>query len=265
MSLRTPDEYDPGMEPRLSVDQHLAAIRREGELFAAAVADGNMDATVPTCPEWTLRELTHHLGRTHVWAAAHIEQARPDPLSDEEQRVEWGSMPADADVVPWYRSVLGRLVAALEAAPADLQCWTFLPNSPPPRAFWARRQAHELAIHRVDAQGVQGPVAPVPVDFALDGIDELLFGFYSRPRSRLRSERPRTLSVRTPEAAWLVHIGDEGARAERSEARGDCSIHGRANDLYYALWNRLPLHDYRVDGDPGVLDLWTGKATVRWS
>src|SRR5690606_12015109 len=51
----------------LSFDDHLAAIQREGELFMAAVSTGDLDATVPTCPEWTLRELAHHLGRTHIW------------------------------------------------------------------------------------------------------------------------------------------------------------------------------------------------------
>jgi uncharacterized protein (TIGR03083 family) len=170
------------MEPRLSVGEHLAALRREGDLFAAALAAGDLDATVPTCPEWTLRELAHHLGRTHIWAVAHIEQAGPTALSEEEVRAVWGDLPPDADVVPWYRAALDRLVAAIEAAPPDLVAYTFLPNSPPPRAFWARRQAHELAIHRVDAQTVVGPVDPVSVPFALDGLDELLFGFYSRPR-----------------------------------------------------------------------------------
>lgn len=253
------------MEPRLSVAEYLAALRREGDLFAAAVAAGNLDATVATCPEWTLRELAHHLGRTHIWAAAHVEQARPTPLSEEEQRAVWGDMPPDDEVVSWYRASLDRLVAALESAPPDLVAWTFLANPPAPRAFWARRQAHELAIHRVDAQSVVGQVDSVPVTFALDGLDELLFGFYSRPRSRLRSATPRTLSVRTAKASWIVHIGHEGARAESSEEPGDCIVHGRAGELYYALWNRLPLHRFRVDGDPAVIDLWVNNATIRWS
>jgi len=244
--------------------EYLAAIRREGDRFAAAVAAGDLDATVPTCPEWTLRELAHHLGRTHIWAAVHVEQARDTPLSKDEEQVVWGAMPSDAEVVAWYRGTRDRLVAALEAAPPDLACWTFLPNSPPPRAFWARRQAHELTIHRVDAQYVAGPVEPVSVEFALDGIDELLVGFYGRPRSRLRSDPPCTLSVRVDEASWLVHIGLEGARAEHSEAPGDCTVRGGASEVYYALWNRRPLAALHVDGDPAVLDVWTGKAHVRW-
>jgi uncharacterized protein (TIGR03083 family) len=249
----------------LPFDDYLAAIRREGERFAAAVAAGDLDAAVPTCPEWTLRELAHHLGRTHIWAAVHVEQARDTPLSTEEEQVVWGTMPSDAEVVGWYRAARDRLVAALAAAPPNLACWTFLPNSPDPRTFWARRQAHELAIHRVDAQRVAGPVEPVSVDFALDGIDELLFGFFGRPRSRLRTPTPCTLSVRTAEASWLVHIGLEGARAERRDAPGDCTVQGGASEVYYALWNRSPLRALHVGGDPAVLDLWTGQAQVRWS
>ena len=44
--------------------------------------------------------------------------------------------------------------------PTTCECWTFLP-APSPRAMWARRQAHETAIHRVDAQLAAGlPVSP---------------------------------------------------------------------------------------------------------
>ncbi len=255
----------PAPPPTLTVDGHLAAFRREGDLFAVAVAAGDLDATVPTCPEWTLRDLAHHLGRVHHWAAAHVEQARAQTLSDAEQEAEWGPMPADADLVPWYRTANARLVKAVEAAPPDLECWTFLPNSPTPRGFWARRQAHELAIHRADAQTVIGAVDPVPVGFAVDGIDELLFGFFGRRRSRLRSETPRSLSVRTEAASWLVHIGHEGAWSERSDAAGECTVAGPESDVYLALWNRRPLHDLQTEGDAGVLDLWTRAATVRWT
>lgn len=40
-----------------------------------------------------------------------------------------------------------------------VDCWTFL-DAPSPLAFWARRQAHETAIHRADAQlAADGPGA----------------------------------------------------------------------------------------------------------
>jgi uncharacterized protein (TIGR03083 family) len=249
----------------LDLEEYLAALSREGDLFAAAVGAGEPDATVPTCPEWTLRELAHHVGRVHHWASANIEAARPSPLTDDEERAAWGEMPGDADLAPWYLRARDRVVAALLAAPSDLVAFTFLPDAPAPRLFWARRQAHELAIHRVDAQLVTGTADPVPVPFAVDGIDELLLGFYSRPRSRVRSGTPRTLRVGTDAASWLVSIGLEGSRAQRGDGPADCVVEGPAVDLYYALWNRLPLRDLHTGGDAAIVDLWQGNARVRWS
>src|SRR5262249_56921469 len=44
--------------------------------------------------------------------------------------------------------------------------------------FWIRRMAQETVIHRIDAElGTGQPVAPVPTDLAVDGIDELLKAF----------------------------------------------------------------------------------------
>jgi len=152
----------------------------------------------------------------------------------------------------------------LRAAPADLACWSFLPASSP-LAFWARRQAHETGIHRADAQGCSGPIDPVPADFAVDGIDELLMCFYNRRSRRLRSDEPRTLAVHTGPTGWLVHIGPDGPSTERGDGRADCAVQGEASDLYFALWNRAKLTDFVVSGDLAMIDLWTANATVRWS
>jgi uncharacterized protein (TIGR03083 family) len=252
----------------MELSEHIAAIGQEGRRIVAAAGAGRLDDPVPTCPGWTVRELVQHLGRTHLWAAAHVEQARPTLLSEEEQEAVWGDMPADPDVLDWYAGTNARLVAALEAAPADLDCWSFLP-APSPLAFWARRQAHEAAIHRADAEFAAGRPFTVSDRFALDGIDELLLGFFSRARSRLRSDQPRSLAViaEGPDGteSWLLRIGAEGARGERGAGPADCTVRGPADRTYLALWNRAPLTELAVSGDGALLDLWTEKATVRWS
>jgi uncharacterized protein (TIGR03083 family) len=265
----------------MPVGEHIAALRREGEHIVAAAKAGDLDTIVPSCPEWTLRDLVHHTGRVHHWAAAHVERASAEPLTDEESEVAWGPMPADRDVADWYAAANARLVAALEAAPADLVAWSFLP-APSPLAFWARRQAHETAIHRADAELATGGVWTGPEWFALDGIDELLMGFYNRGR-RLRSDPPRTLAVTAHgdgrSESWLVHIGVDGPRAERGtgeadgdtgvaaggRAAADCAIAGPAGSLYLALWNRAGTGDLEITGDATVLDVWTERATVRWT
>ena len=71
----------------------------------------------------------------------------------------------------WFADSHERSWRRLASAPADLETWTFL--EAPTLTFWARRQAHETAIHRVDAESLWG-CHRFPSGFAVDGIDELL-------------------------------------------------------------------------------------------
>jgi hypothetical protein len=83
--------------------------------------------------------------------------------------------------------------------------------------------AQETVIHRIDAElGTGQPVAPVPADLAVDGIDELLkvFVAYSVDQwgdyfSDILAGSPgRTYTVRADGAAWRV-------RPARAVRRGD--------------------------------------------
>jgi uncharacterized protein (TIGR03083 family) len=250
----------------MRIDEHIAALRREGHLMADAVSRADPDASVPSCPEWTVRELTHHLGRVHRWASTYVRDARTEMMASDEAELCWGAMPGDANLVDWYRQSHAELVDVLEAAPDDLACWSFLP-APSPLAFWARRQAHETTIHRVDAELATGATTAVGAEFAVDGIDELLMCFFSRRRNRLRTDGASTLAVAATDAdaAWLVHIGPEGARAERGTGPSDAGLTGPAEVLYVGLWNRRPLDAAEVSGDAGLVELWRDRATVRWS
>ena len=145
-----------------------------------------------------------------------------------------------------------------------MECWHFLP-APSPLAFWARRQAHETAVHRFDAQAARGGTPDEPGrDFAADGIDELLRGFHARARSRVRSAEPRVLRVRasdTDGAVWTVRLTEEPPATEcGEEGDADCEVSGQAGRLYLALWNRLPLP--RVTGDASVAGLWRERSAV---
>jgi len=250
----------------------IDVLEHEGAAFACAAEKAGLDSSVPTCPEWTVRELVRHLGYVHRWAATYVREARVGVLGDEEEEAAIGPLPDDdAELLPWFRDGHGALVATLRAAPADVQCWHFL-RAPTPLLFWARRQAHETAVHRSDAESAAGesPVTGVDSAFAVDGIDELLLGFYMRRGGRLRAESPCSLLVEAldvPDAAWLVKIGPDGAEIARSPATpaGDCVLRAPASDLYLALWNRRGTDDLDVHGDRSVLDLWRERATVRWT
>ncbi len=117
----------------------------------------------------------------------------------------------------WAGSPIGcqSLARTLRTADPAVQCWTFLP-APSPRAFWARRQAHETAIHRADAQLAAGAVTPFPVEFAADGIDELIMGFFGRGLADPPAGQ-RTLRVVAADAAatWLLTLTADGAQDRR--------------------------------------------------
>jgi uncharacterized protein (TIGR03083 family) len=250
----------------MRIDEYVAQLRDDGELLAQAVAKAGPDAQVPFCPDWSVRELAHHMGAVHRWATVYVRDARPEPVPEEHEPIVWGPMPGDAALAGWLRTGHAALVATLAAAPDDVACWSFMP-APSPRAFWARRQAHETAIHRADAQGAVGAVDGWPTEFAVDGIEELLFGFYGRPSPRLRQERARSLALRATDAdrGWTLHIGPEGLRVDQEAGRADGAIDATAVDLYLLLWNRRTLDGLTVNGDPSLLDAWRGSANVRWS
>jgi uncharacterized protein (TIGR03083 family) len=240
--------------------EFIETLAREGTLLAGAAERAGLDAPVPTCPQWRVRDLVRHTGAVHRWAASYVAERRM------ERRGIDGSGPQEAELVDWYRQTHLRLVDALTDAPADLACWYFL-AAPSPLGFWARRQAHETTVHRVDAEAALGP-APSPVDpaFAADGIDELLTGFHARQRSQVRTDRPRTLRVRTedvPDGDWLVSLSTEPPRTERGvPGPADCEISGPAPDLYLALWNRGPYDGLSVRGDGSLVELWQRTSAV---
>jgi uncharacterized protein (TIGR03083 family) len=262
----------------VEIAEHIDVLSRQGQLMAVAAAAAGLDAAVPSCPEWVVRDLVQHQGGVHRWATSIVSVPRTE-LWDVDLIDVVGSWPADADLIDWFTDGAAALVQALSNADPDLACWTFL-AAPSPLAMWARRQAHETTIHRVDAELAAAlPVTSPPGLFAADGIDELLRCFTTRPYVKLRSDPPVTLRVRCTDRAdsWLVQIGPERVRASTGEdalddsATADCTVSGRAEDLYLGLWNRLPAtlgqpaSRLAVEGDPAIVDLFTGRVQIRWS
>lgn len=244
--------------------EFIEELRVEGERFADFAEKAGWDAPVPTCPEWRVRDLAGHLGNVHRWSAVYIAgETAPVPLAD--TRPE-----ADGEMGAWLRDGLRTLVADLAAAPTDRACWTFLP-APDPIAFWARRQAHETAVHRFDVESALTPGTWTEPDpgLALDGIDELVAGFHARGRSKVRSAEPCTLRIRATtggagEREWLLHLSPEAPRVETDPGPGaaDCVVTGPAGTLYRALWNRSGFEGTEVAGDASLVDLWRRTSVI---
>jgi len=241
----------------------IAAIATEGARLAALPVDA-LDRPVPSCPGWTVEDLVSHVGRVHRWAARHLAAAPGQP-----ERGPRSDPPAGPSILDWYQASLDLLLAELDRHHPDEPVHSFI--GPATAAFWARRQAHELAVHRWDADAALGDEpTPIAAPLAADGVDEWLSVFVPRFLARRDEPVPAELvgaSVhlhgtdegQTEPAEWLLRLTPDGAEVARVHAKGDAALRGPASDLLLAVWHRVPLERLDVVGDAdrarAVLDL----------
>lgn len=243
----------------MQLHDFIDELERQGLALGAAAAQGDLAAKVPTCPAWTVAKLVAHTGKVHRWATSHVLEPRK---SGDGVRAQ---APKDG-LLDWYSEGHAALVEALRQAPTDVASWTFLP-APSPLDFWARRQAHETAIHRADADIARGQVPTYDPEFAADGVAELIDGFFGRRGGKLLTDQPRTLLVRLDDAdrAWHVAIGPDGRQISHDRsAPAQADVHAPSSEMYLFLWNRVPRDAVQVSGDPSVLDLWLHEARITW-
>jgi uncharacterized protein (TIGR03083 family) len=261
----------------VDISSHIAALDRDGALLADAAEAAGLQAAVPGCPDWQVRDLLRHQAYVHAWAARHVRERSAELLEEAAEADILGGGPADADLIAAYREGHAALVATLRDADPDVECATFM-AAPSALAFWARRQAHETAVHRYDAQsaargGPPPPAAAFEAGFAADGVDELIMGFAARRRYRYRGGGEHSLTVRARDAQgpdahgrWHVRFADGGTAVSRDDPAADCTLEGTAAGLYAFLWNRADAAraGLTITGRRETLDRWTTSVRVRW-
>jgi uncharacterized protein (TIGR03083 family) len=248
----------------VKIAEHLDALRREGELMAVAADRAGLAAAVPSCPAWQVKDLLRHTGYIHRWAARHITECPAEVIDGPSEAEILRGGAADEDLPGWFRAGHAALVKTLAEADPEVRCATFM-AAPSPLAFWTRRQAHETAIHRADAElaagpadgPADGPAPEYPPRFAADGIDELIMGF----------GQLRVIAADTGDA-WSVEAREGLLQPRRETGATDagCTVSGPASGLYLYLWNRADAAkaDVTVTGDPGLLASWQASVKIRW-
>ncbi|PFG47829.1 uncharacterized protein (TIGR03083 family) [Amycolatopsis sulphurea] len=221
----------------------LEAIDIHADRLKAAALTTGPQAPVPNCPQWTMKDLVAHLNGLFSYVTAMIAGDGAD-------------RPASTD--GGWPDLLGRWdggrLAAREALrrPADHPTRSPFPQGTFTVGDWTRRMAHELAIHRLDAEGA----LPVPPDtrfapeFAEDGIDEYLA--FLLPRRAPTGTQDGVIEVRGGTRTWTLVLRP-GERPALGEGSPDVILSGPADDVYRALWGRP--HAAATTGDPAVLDL----------
>lgn len=254
----------------MDVADHITAIGEEGQLMADAAGQAGLDVDIDACPGWTVRDLVRHVSEIHLWAAAHVALRATKMWVEDvaELTASWPGLavfwPADDELAEHYLRTNANLVAELEGAPVDLDAMTFL-AAPSPLAMWARRQAHEVAIHRFDAQRAAGVPTVFDAEFAVDGIDELLCAFAPRAkRFPVAASRAMLVHATDTDDCWRVTLSPDGIATARDDGPADVTVRGRASDVYLVMWNRSDDTVVDVAGARDLLQTWHDNHRVRW-
>lgn len=255
----------------MKIDCYVSTVEQEGRLFADTARRVGLDADISACPGWNMRDLVRHLAEIHLWAAAQISHRATRMWVHDLSELStcWPDLatfwPSDSQLIDWYLETNLNLVHELTSAPADLQCRTFLP-APCPLAMWARRQAHEITIHRVDAENTGRAESVIDPVFAADGVDEMLVAFAPRA-STFPIAAAGTIAVHAEDTddRWSVVMTPSGISTVRGWASADTTIAGTASDLYLAVWNRGDDSTIKITGHRELLDTWHEGHRIRWS
>jgi Mycothiol maleylpyruvate isomerase N-terminal domain/MDMPI C-terminal domain len=158
--------------------------------------------------------------------------------------------PSDHDHLRAYFSQSStELVATLRSIDPEFRCWTFL-GEPHNAAFWIRRQAHEHAIHRFDAEAALAPAAgaseAIDADVAVDGVDEYfvlqnLRTLPKKPDFELTGSLHLHATDDGVHGEWMITYRDRQLNVTPEHGKGDAAIRGTASDLLLGLWGRRDL------------------------
>ncbi len=204
----------------LSHERYLEAIEKESAALLDA-ARGNLDAPVPSCPEWSMSDLLGHLGEVHRFWNEMAGRALTNPRDSEDH-----DPPEGVDLIEWFGEGPGLLVSTLANADLEQPMWSWSPVKKV--GFVPRRMAQETAVHRWDAQNAVGDPSDIDADLAADGIDELMYVWL--PAQAALDEPPKTsVHIHTTDAdgEWLAVLEQgaghyQGAREGRCRATGAC-------------------------------------------
>lgn len=242
-------------------------IKASADGFVAAVKRGPLEARVPACPAWSLRDLVEHLGQVHEWAGAIA--ATGQPLKHKPP-----GLPEDDDPAEWYAERADRLLEALASTDPDQPCETHQPDNQR-ASYWSRRQAHETAMHRVDAEMAIGLPPRYDAELAADGIGEVLdvwFPVIARRFEPPRVTEPVLLACTDRDDRWLISPNSTVAPGEAPRTSGPelsderagvagATISGTASDLILLLWKRHGTDKVTVDGDGDVANRFLASKT----
>ncbi|MDG4862800.1 maleylpyruvate isomerase family mycothiol-dependent enzyme [Streptomyces sp. T-3] len=254
----------------LDHERYCAEILNQTEQLRGHLAGADLSATVPTCPDWSLRRLVLHVGGAHRWAEFNVRTRATERGEPELER--YTGPDDDAEALGAYLAAgAERLVATLREAGPETKVWAWVGMSD--AKFWARRMTLETLIHRADVALTVGAEFEAAPEVAADAIDELLEILPHVPRAELAAVSGelsgRSLHLHATDtpaelnAEWLIEFGDEGFGWRRGHEKATVALRGPLTEMVRVFFRRLPVDSDRVEvlGDRELLDTWLASST----
>ena len=202
----------------------------------------DLTAAVPSCPGWTVADLTRHVGEVYLHkTAGHARGRRAQPVAAER---------SSRTRSRWHCSTARTPGCSTSSLPANRRIRPG-PGTPRTRPSasgsdgWRRRRSSTAST---PSSAPASRSQPVPADLAVDGIDELLKVFVAYSVATwgdyftaiLAGSPGRTYTVRTDGAAWRVRTGPGLFAVEDGAGDGtaDVTVSGPPTAVLRWVWNR---------------------------
>ncbi|MFF0754057.1 maleylpyruvate isomerase family mycothiol-dependent enzyme [Streptomyces sp. NPDC004267] len=243
--------------------QHVAAVSTETARLVATVKPADLTLPVPTCPGWTLADLTRHTGSVHRWFTELLRRRIQQPPTSRDVELH---LPEDPDGYPdWLAESATKAAEVFAATDLDAPMWAWGVDQH--ARFWVRRMLFETLVHRADAELALGLTPRIDPALAVDGIDEFLTNLpFASPFAPLTAQLrapDRTIRFRCTDsdAAWLIALRPDGfglLPTPTDPTTADATVEATASDLLLLVYGRLSRESDGVQlrGDEDLLAHW---------
>lgn len=236
----------------LDSETYLVHLRRDGDLLAQA-AHRNLDARVPSCPEWDMGDLVRHTSQVHRNRTVLARLGNTEPP----ERLAREPGPDDDELIDWYREGLDGLISALREVGPEAPTWTWTGENKV--RFWIRRMAQETTVHRWDAQNAIGDPQRIDAELAADGVDEFLDAFIPGEEIPWEDD-PGTIHLHCTDVQgeWTLALAPGAVPSySRGHSKADAAVRGTGHDLLMFVWRRIDPSRVEIFGnEPLVSELW---------
>lgn len=235
---------------------YLGSIEADRRALAGIATDFEPALPIPTCPDWTLKDLLDHVSGATRWMTKCVAEGEAA-----QQRVLPPAPKGQQELIDWFNQSIDELLDVLSSTPPDALVWTPIRGSLG-SIWWRRKAALEIAIHRTDAEHAVGAdhelINPL---LALDGIDEYAEEFLPLMLHAVAEPPPVTAVLLSPDdiddSRTLSLIA---AGVDTDPGDPQVEITATASELLLWMWNRTPAEALSVRGDDAVVSWWKGLA-----